>query len=235
MATVSQITSDPALETSLFWDQYKTTIIAVAAVLVLGGLGYAGYQLYTARRAVDAAALLAAAKSPQDYTQVIERYPGSGPAASAYLLLAAQEREKKKFTEANVTLHKFIDEFPKHELITTAWMGVAGNLESLGKNEEALSTYQRLATEYPQSFNAPLALLAEIPFLKAKGRSDEVRRICETVLTQYRESVVASDAMRELTSLPKPAAPPMTIPAAPKASIPMERPPEPSAAPSAKP
>jgi hypothetical protein len=38
MATASQITADPALETQLFWDQYKTTIIAVAAVLVLGGL-----------------------------------------------------------------------------------------------------------------------------------------------------------------------------------------------------
>ena len=36
MATASQITADPALETQLFWDQYKTTIIAVAAVLVLG-------------------------------------------------------------------------------------------------------------------------------------------------------------------------------------------------------
>ena len=55
MATVSQITADPALETRLFWDQYKTTIIAVAAVLFLGGLGYAGYELYTARRAATRA------------------------------------------------------------------------------------------------------------------------------------------------------------------------------------
>ena len=164
MATVSQITADPALETRLFWDQYKTTIIAVAAALVLGGLGYAGYELYTARRAADAKALLAGAKSAQDYQQVIERYPGSDPAASAYLLLAAQQRAKKNYAEANTTLHKFIEQFPTHELITTAWMGVAANLESLGKSDEALSTYQRLATEYPQSFNAPLALLAQVPF-----------------------------------------------------------------------
>ncbi len=76
MATVSQITADPALETHLLWDQYKTTIIAVVVVLVLGGLGYAGFQLYTARRAADASALLAAAKSAPDYQQVIDRYPG---------------------------------------------------------------------------------------------------------------------------------------------------------------
>ena len=86
---------------------------------------------------------------------------------------------------------------------------MAANLESLGKNDEALSTYQRLATEYPQSFNAPLALLAEVPLLKAKNRNDEARRVCETIISQYRDSIVANEAMRELISLPKPAAPPM--------------------------
>ena len=108
-------------------------------------------------------------------------------------------------------------------------MGVAANLESLGKNDEALSTYQRLATEYPQSFNAPLALLAQVPFLKAKDRIDEARRICETVMTQYRDSIVSNEAMRELMSLPRPAAPPVTTPTPAQASIPMARPPEPVA------
>jgi TolA-binding protein len=237
MATVSQITADPALETHLFWDQYKTTIIAVVAILVLGALGYVGFQLYTTRRAADATTLLAAAKSAQDYQQVIDRYPGSEPAASAYLLLAAQQRATRDYTGANTTLHKFIDQYPKHELITTAWMGVAANLESLGKNDEALSTYQRLATEYPQSFNAPLAMLAEVPFLKAKSRFDEARRVCETLLTQYRDSIVSNEAMRELTSLPQ-AAPTAKTPAQvtvhAEPPIPMARPEE-TAAPAATP
>jgi predicted negative regulator of RcsB-dependent stress response len=228
MAAASQITADPALETQLFWEQYKTTIIAVAAVLVLGGLGYAGYQLYTARRAADATALLASANSPQQYQQVIERYPGSRPAASAYLLLAAQQRAKRNYAEANTALHKFIDQYPKHELITTAWMGVAANLESLGKNDEALSTYQRLATEYPQSFNAPLALIAEVPLLKAKNRIEEARRACETVMSQYRDSMVANEAIRELMALPRPPAPAASKPAPTQAPIPMARPPEPT-------
>ena len=222
MATLSQITTDPALETHLFWDRHKMTIIAVALVLLLGGLGYGGYQLYNAQQANRAMALLTAARSPEQYQQVISRYPGSGPAASAFLLLATEQRAKKNYTEANATLHKFIDQFPKHELITTAWMGVAANLESLGKNEEALSTYQRLATEYPQSFNAPLALLAQVPLLKAKNRNDDARRVCETIISQYRDSILANEAMRELISLPKPAA----IPAPTIAPIPMARPPE---------
>lgn len=227
MATVSEITSDPALESQLFWEQYKTTIIAVAAVLVLGGLGFAGYQIYTMRAASDAVALLAAAHSPEGYQKVIERYPGSEPAASAALLLAGQQRAQKNYAEANTTLRKFIDQYPKHQLITTAWMGVAANLESLGKTDEALSTYQRLATEYPQSFNAPLALLAQVPLLKAKNRIDEARRACETIMSQHRDSIVANQAIQELMALPQPAAAAMPKPAPSMApSIPMARPPE---------
>jgi TolA-binding protein len=145
------------------------------------------------------------------------------------LLLAAEQRAERKYTEANVTLHKFVDQFPKHPLITTAWMGMAANLESLGKTDEALSTYQRLAAEYPQSFNAPLALLAEVTILKEKNQFEQSRKICETVMSQYRDNVVASLAVQELMALPKPEAPP--APAQAQEPIPMERPAE-TAAPS---
>jgi predicted negative regulator of RcsB-dependent stress response len=207
MATVSQLTHDSALETSFFWDQYKIPIIIAVIVLLLGGLGFAGYQAYSHHRGSEAAAQLAAARTPQEFQQVIDRYSGTDAAASAYLLLAEQQRNEKKYTDANATFHKFIDAFPKHELVTTAWMGVAANLISLGKNDEALSTYQRLVAEYPQSFNAPLALLAEVPLLKANGRTDEARRACETIISQYRQSIVVSEALRELQQLPMPAAP----------------------------
>jgi len=234
MPTVSQITSDPGLETHLFWQRYKTTIIAVVAILVLTGIGFAAYQFYDARRASNATEMLAAAGTAEQYQQVIERYPGSEPAASAMLLLAAQLRTKKNYSEANVTLHKFIDQYPKHALITTAWMGVAANLESLGKSDEAFSTYQRLATEHPQSFNAPLALLAEVPFLKAKEKPEEARKVCETIITQYRDSIVAGEAMREMMALSKLVGPPPAAPSAPTAApIPMARPPEETPVPAA--
>jgi tetratricopeptide (TPR) repeat protein len=228
MPSVSQVTADPALESRLFWEKYKTTIIAVAAVLLLAGLGYAGFQLYTARQEANATALLASAHTAEQYQQVIDRYPGTEPAATAWLLLAAQQRQQKKYAEANATLHKFIERFPKHQMITTAWMGVGANLESLGKNDEALSTYQRLATEYPDSFSAPLALMAEVSILKAKGRSAEARKILETVMSRYRDNVLMSQALQELMSLPQPASAPAanTPPPGSSEPIPMERPPE---------
>lgn len=229
MPTVSQLASDPAFEGHLFWNQYKTPIITVAVILILGGLGYVGYEVYTARRTADSTALLDAAKSSQDYQQVIERYPKSAAAASAYLLLGEQQRTDKKYAEANVTLRKFIDQFPQHELVSTAWMGIAANLESLGKSDEALTAYQKIATDYPQSFNAPLALMAEVPLLKAKNKIEDARHVCETILSQYHESAVANEAVREMMSLPKSATPAMPAVAPPKpteAPIPMARPPE---------
>jgi TolA-binding protein len=227
------MTADPALETQLFWERYKTTIIAVAAVLILAGLGYVSYELHTARTAANATALLARAGTPEQFQQVIDRYPGSGPAATAYLLLAQEQRAKKNYAEANTTLQKFIGQFPKHELITTAWMGVAANLQSLGKNDEAISTYQRLVAEYPQSFNAPLALLAEVPLLKAKNRIEDARKAVETVISQYNDTILAGQAFQEMMALPKPEATPAIL-APVQEPIPMERPAETPAA-SAKP
>src|SRR5690348_3388570 len=116
MPSASQVTADPALEGRLFWDRYKASIIATGAVIVLAGLSYVGYLLYTARSAAHAAALLASAHTAQDYQRLIDRYPASEPAASAYLLLAAEQRAERKYTEANATLHKFVDQFPKHPL-----------------------------------------------------------------------------------------------------------------------
>ena len=69
----------------------------------------------------------------------------------------------------------------------------------------------------------------EVPFLKAKNRIEEARRVCETVMTQYRDSIVASEAIRELMSLPRPAAAPAQTAPQPQPSIPMARPPEPVA------
>ena len=118
-------------------------------------------------------------------------------------------------------------------------MGVAANLESLGKNDEALSTYQRLATEYPQSFNAPLALLAEVPFLKAKDRIDDARRVCETIMSPIsrqhcdERSDAGDDVLAEARSTARPCGR-----ACASAAIPMARPPGTgctAAAPSAKP
>jgi predicted negative regulator of RcsB-dependent stress response len=241
MPTVSSPAPRSTLDATVFWLRYKNELLIALIVIVLGAAAYGGYQMYKDQHSNAAADLLGAATSIPGYQQVIDRYPGTAAAASAYLLLAEQERGQKKYAEANATLRAFINKFPEHELLPSAHLAMAANLESLGKPDEALSTLQRLVTNYPKSFVVPVALIAEVHLLKAKGRTDEARRICENFLTQYRDSYLASEASRQLrllqldtkskavTTTPSaPAPPPMLARPMPAPSARMAPPPNPA-------
>jgi TolA-binding protein len=206
MPTSTPPSRDAALETSVFWERFKTEIIVALIIVLLAVAGFAGYRFYSDRCAAAASALLAGAKTAQDYQQVIARYPNTPAGADAYLLLAEAQRSEKKYAEANATLQIFITKNPNHEFVSTARMAMAANLESMGKSDEALSMYQQITSAYPNSFNAPLALLSQVYLLKTKNRIEEARRICETILTQYRTSFWASEAAQELRLL-KPSGP----------------------------
>jgi len=205
MPTAPPSSYDAALETRVFWERFKTEIIAALIVVVLAIVGFGAYRFYSDHRAAAASAMLASAKSADAYQQVIANYPNAPAAADAYLLLAAAQRKEKKFADANATLQVFIDKNPNHELVSTAKMAMAANLESMGKNDQALSMYQQIASTYPNSFNAPLALLSQVYLLKPKNQTEEARRLCETILTRYRESFWAGEAAQELRLL-KPSA-----------------------------
>jgi len=198
MATVTTPTPDPVLDTQMFWMRNKVAIMATVAGLLVLFAAYSGYRYYTTQQNRAAALLLSQAKTGAEYQKVIEQYPRSNAASSAYLMLAAAQRKEQKFAEANASLKTFLEKYPKHEFVTTAMMAMAGNLDGLGKGDEAIEQYRRVAAEHPRSFNAPLALMAEVPLLKAKGDFEGARRVCETVLTQYRDSVAAPDATRQL-------------------------------------
>lgn len=201
MPTVTTPSSDPLLETQVFWVRFRIQIIAALLAIIVGSAAYGGYVYFRNRREAAAAELLAKAKSPPDFQKVISDYDSAPAAASAYVMLAAEQRNRQQFGEANATLKTFVDKHPKHELVTTAKMAMAGNLESLGKPDEALEMYRRIPADYPNSFTAPLAMIAQVPLLKQKGQIDEARQVCEKVMTQYRESYAVSEATQYLRSL----------------------------------
>jgi predicted negative regulator of RcsB-dependent stress response len=230
--------SDVAVEARVFWLRFQKEIAAALIIVILAIVGFAGYRFYTSRRNSSAAELLGNAKNPQDYQDVIARYPGTPAGASAYLLLAERQRNEKKFAEANATLQRFVDKNPEHDFVPTARLAMAANLESMGKNDEALSIYQEVAAKYANTYNGPFALISEVPLLKAKNRIEDARRVCEEILTKYRmpgqqvegmrddrmETVWAGEAMRQLRSLkppdqPKPAPAAGNAPAMPPALL----------------
>jgi TolA-binding protein len=246
MPTAPPPSRDVALETRFFWERFRKPIIAAAIVVLLAATAFTGYRFYSDRRADAASAALATANSAQEYEQVVAHYPNTSAGADAYILLAEAQRKEKKFAEAKKTLETFIAKYPQHDLVSTAKMAVAANLDSMGKPDEALAMYQQIASVYPKTYTAPIAMLSQVYILKAKNRNDDARRICETMLTQYRTSIWAGEAMQQLrilkpitTSTPPPAAgptvPPMLAnpPAAPAPQAP-PAPNQPQGAPSPK-
>jgi predicted negative regulator of RcsB-dependent stress response len=240
MPTLSS--TDPVLETQVFWDRHQKKVWAVLFLALFVVAAWGGYRIYTERREAAAASLLASAKSAPDFQKVIAQYSSTPAGASAYLFLAEEQRKEKKFTEANATLQSFLDKNPQHELRGSARMAMAGNLEALGKPDEALAAYQKLAADDPKGFSAPIAMISQVHILKEKNQVDEARRLCETILTTYRESLVANEATRQLrllkgsepvkppssaadaipapaTTSVAPAAPPAAAPAAPPAAV----------------
>ena len=218
MPTAPPPSRDVVLETRVFWERFKQPIVAALSILLLAIVAFTGYRFYSDRRAAAASAALASANTAQQYEHVIARYSNTPAAADAYILLAEAQRREKRFAEANKTLDTFTAKYPKHELVSTAKLAMAANLESMGKTDEAFAMYQQIASAYPNTYAAPLAMLSQVYILKGKNRNDEARRICETILTQYRTSFWAGEAMQQLrllkpitTSTPPPAAVP-TIP-----------------------
>jgi predicted negative regulator of RcsB-dependent stress response len=213
MPTLSS--TDPVLETQVFWDRHSKKVFAVLILALLAIAAWGGYRFYTERRNTTAANLLTTAKTAPEFQKIIAQYPRTPAGGSAYLLLAEEQRKEKKFSEANATLQSFVEKYPAHELKGTARLAMAANLESLGKGDEALAAYQRLAADDPQAFSAPIALFSQVHILKEKNQVEEARRVCETILTKYRESLVASEATRQLRLLKPPASADTTTTAIP--------------------
>jgi predicted negative regulator of RcsB-dependent stress response len=243
MPIAKQATTDPALDAQVFWYKYQREIAILLGLVVLGIVGLAGYRLYRDRREATAATLFSAAKTPAAYEELINQHGDTAAAASAYLLLADAQRKDGKYTEANGTLVKFLDKFPRHELASTARMAVAANLQAMGKEDDAFATYQQIANV--PGFNAPMALIEQVHILQEKGKTEDARRICETILTQYRDSYAAMEASQLLRTFlktakletpavvasPKPGAPvAATVP--PTIKVMPAAPPAPSGAPS---
>lgn len=215
MPIAKELNTDPALEAQVFWYRYRKEIAILLGLAMLCLVGVAGYRLYRERREASAATLFAAAKTPAAYEELINQYSNTAAAASAYLLLADAQRKEGKYAEANETLVKFLDKFPRHELVTTARMAMAANLQAMGKQDEAFATYQQIAGV--PGFNAPTALIEQVHILQDKNKTEDARRICETIMTQYRDSYAAMEASQLLRAFLKAAKPePPAVMASPK-------------------
>ncbi|MBI5787307.1 MAG: tetratricopeptide repeat protein [Candidatus Schekmanbacteria bacterium] len=80
---------------------------------------------------------------------LIDNYPKSPLLAKAYLFMGETCFMNKDYTKAREYYQKIIREFPQHESLTEAWMGLALVQENFGENKDALESYNQIKDTYP--------------------------------------------------------------------------------------
>ncbi len=162
------------------------TAIAVVALLFATG----GILLWNHSKTLSADALFFSAADKSGWENVAARYPRSGAAANALLLIAAAQRAEKNETVSDATYTRFSEHFPKNPLAITALLGKAMNEDAAGNTQAAIDIFQQAASAYPQSYGAPFALMMEARILVRLGKKEEAKRILQMLSNQFPESLV---------------------------------------------
>jgi len=185
----------------LAWEKHKKSILAAVAAAAVAGIAVLGWWINSTMAAEAAQKLLAEATGIEGYRAVVEKYPGSMPAADALMLIAAAQRDAGDPAASTAAFQEFLQKFPKHELAGGALLGVGQNQDAAGDTKSAMATYQQVVTQYPDSYAAPFAAYSEADLLLRSFQRDEARRSFNMVTSRYPQSTAARMAANQLTRL----------------------------------
>ncbi len=182
------IVTPPVFE--LFWEEYRQTVLVTAGAVVALLIAVGGILLWQHSRSLAADALFFSATDKSGWEDVVARYPRSGAAANALLLIAAAQRAEKNVVASDTTYTQFVEKFPKNSLAITALLGKAMNADLAGNPQGAIDTFQQAASAYPESYGAPFALMMEARILIRLGKKEEAKRVLQMLSNQFPDSLV---------------------------------------------
>lgn len=199
---------DPALEMTagdIFWQEHGRKLVVALVGIVLLILATGLWFWNTARVRASAEALYSTAKSPEDWREVIKKYPGSIPAGNAMIELSASLRAQGNLDAASTELENLVNEQPAHPMAATALLTLGEIQREQGKKDAALESFRTVSSKYKDTYAAPLAMLAEADFLAALGSQGEARAVLESIGSLYPSTPAAMVSAAELSRLGKPA------------------------------
>lgn len=188
MHTEESIVAPPIFE--LFWEEHRQTVMVAVAAVVALLFAVGGILLWQHSSTLAADALFFGATDKSGWENVVARYPRSGAAANALLLIAAAQRTEKNVAASDTTYTQFLEQFPKNSLAITALLGKAMNADLAGNAQAATDTFQQAASAYPQSYGAPFALMMEARILIRLGKKEEAKRVLQMLSSQFPDSLV---------------------------------------------
>ena len=181
----------------VFWEEHRQKVIGIIALVALFVFTVGGVLIFQRSRRIAAEALFSESSNLTEWQNVITRYPRSGAAANALLLVAAAERQAHEIDRSSATYSQFLEKFPRSPLAISALLGRAFNDDAAGHPEQALDELQQAAVAYPKSYGAPFALWMRAGILARLGKTEEVTRTLQMISSQYPTSVVATLFLRQ--------------------------------------
>ncbi len=195
MFTETPLISPPPLV--MLWGQHRQKVVT-SLLLVMSLIFIIGVLFFWKQsERLSSERLLSAASGLEGWQKVIRRYPHSGAAANALLLLAGAQANDHNFEESNKTYIHFLKSFSHYPLAVSAYLGKAMNEDAMGHSDQAMRELQQAVAAYPKSYAAPEALLLEARIMARLGKKEEAKRLLQMIANQYSDSLVSTVVLKQ--------------------------------------
>jgi len=195
---------DLMLPVDEFWEEHKAKIVGGVLLLLVVAAVFVGNIIWQHQQKVAAEELLATARSPDAWRQVMSSHPNTPAAGNAALLLAAAVREAGDLEASDAIYQNLLASNEKYPLQAAAALGLAENLQSVpggGDTAQVRSALQLVATGFPGTYVAPYALYSEGEMLQRNGRDQEAMVAFRALLADYPQSLLVPMAGMQLQQL----------------------------------
>jgi len=204
----------------------KMLIGAGVGILVLVGIYYFMESQREANEQAAGTALTQLMMTPPTgvnaadaLAQLATKYAGTAAAQRAHLQAAATHFSQAKYSDAQATFEKFVNENASSPLVSTAQLGIGASLEAQGKLDLAAAAYQKVASTYSSTPSALPALCGLGRIAEAQGklkealdRYDAAARLGGAGGTLAQEAAMRANELRPKVAAmtPKPVTPAVT-------------------------
>lgn len=182
---IGEISQEPsAMEAFLDANQKKLMIIGILAILCI--VGYVIYDGLGKMAARNAAGDVAAARTVPDFDEVSKAHEGKNAGGSALILKSQLLWRDQQQQEAIKAIETFIENYPEHPAIGSAYASLGSYQQQLGNTEEAKKAFE--SSVETESAASSLALLSLGDIAMGSGDSDKAQELYDQILTEYEKS-----------------------------------------------
>jgi len=172
--------------------------VLAAAAAVIVSMGIANHK---AARLAEAEQKLMTAKTPQQLEEVVTRYSSTPSAPVALLDMAKTLFNMGDYAQARAQYERFLKKYSKHDLRSTAELGLIYCTEADGDFNGAAAQFAAFAQKHNTSYLQPTAILGVARCMEQAGRKDDARVVLEDFLTQNAGTAWAGSAEAALKQL----------------------------------